>query len=258
MDLNFDSNFFSGKKLLAFDVDGTLSQSRCKIDPEMVDIIKRLLKVKKVAIITGGAFADIERQVLLEIGLTNELNKNLTLLPTNGGGLWIFDGKWVEISAHKLKPEEKEKITKAIQEVVGIEASQPDVNGFGNKIQDRNSEITFSALGEHAPVELKRAWDPDFQKRIVLQGAFEQKLPDFEVKIGGTTSIDITPKGMDKAYGITKLMNYLKLTKEDILFFGDTVYENGNDYPVFLMDVDTVRVSGPEETKERLLRMLGN
>ena len=250
------STVFSGKKLLAFDVDSTLSNSRLPIDGEMTEILQRLLEKKMVAIITGGAFADIEKQILSKIGLDNKLNTNLILLPTNGGGLYIYDTAWREISSHKLLPDEKSKIIKAIQEVVGQKESQPDENGFGNKIQDRNSEITYSALGEHAPLELKHAWDPDFKKRITLQKAFENKLPEFEVKIGGTTSIDITPKGMDKAYGIKKLIDYLKIDKEDILFFGDAVYENGNDYPVFLMDVDTIRVSGPEETKERLLRML--
>ena len=244
---------FKTKKLIAFDVDGTLSQSRSKIDHEMADLLKKLLAKKQVAIITGGAFADIKKQILDEIGLNNELNKNLILLPTNGGGLWIFDKEWKELSSHKLTTEEKWKIVTAIKEVVD---GKENINEFGDKVQDRESEITYSALGEHAPVEFKKAWDPDFKKRIALQQALEKMLPEFEVKIGGTTSIDITPRGMDKAYGMNKAIKYLKINVEDILFFGDAVYENGNDYPVFLMGVDTVRVSGPEETKERLLRFL--
>lgn len=246
---------FKDKKLMAFDVDGTLSSSRSLIDGEMAKLLHELLQVKQVAIITGGAFADIERQVLSKIGLTNTLNKNLTLLPTNGGGLYIFDGEWKEISAHNLSADEKWKIVTAIKEVVNGKESAID---FGDKIQDREAEITYSALGEHAPLELKKAWDPDFKKRIALQHDLEKMLPEFEVKIGGTTSIDITPKGMDKAYGITKLMNHLKLSKGDILYFGDAIYENGNDYPVFLMGVDTVKVTGPEETKERLKILLKN
>ena len=147
---------------------------------------------------------------------------------------------------------------KAIKEV---DANDPELRNnisYGQEIQDRNSEITYSALGENAPIEQKHAWDPDFKKRIGLQSLLKEKLPEFEVKIGGTTSIDITPKGMDKAYGINKLMNHFKLNKDDILFIGDAVYENGNDYPVFEMGVDTIRVTGPEETKERLIRLLKN
>ena len=244
------------KKLIAFDVDGTLSKSRSPIDAEMADILRQLLVIKKVAIITGGAFADIKRQVLDEIGENDERNRNLILLPTNGGGLWIFDSAWQQIDGHELTPEEKEKIVRAMDEVDAADPELRDNKSYGREIQDRNSEITYSALGEQAPLALKQAWDPDFKKRIALQDALMKKLPNFEVKIGGTTSIDITSKGMDKAYGIKKLMDYLKLNKEDILYFGDAVYENGNDYPVFELGVETIRVTGPEETKERLIRLL--
>lgn len=248
----------TNKKLIAFDVDGTLSPSRSPMDTEMAEIFKKLLETKRVAIITGGAFADIKRQILNIIGVKEERNKNLTLLPTNGGGLWVFDHEWKELSSHKLSPEEKDKITKAIHEVVGCDGCKNNNDGLGEKVQDRNSEITYSALGEHAPLELKEAWDPDFKKRISLQSQLMKILPEFEVKIGGKTSIDITAKGMDKSYGINKLMNHFNYSKEDILFFGDAVYENGNDYPVFLMGVDTVKVVGPDETKERLIRLLKN
>ena len=248
----------TNKKLIAFDVDGTLAQSRSPIDIEMAEILKKLLEVKQVAIITGGAFADIKRQILNIIGINDEQNKNLTLLPTNGGGLWVFDHEWKELSSHKLSPEAKEKIIKAINEVIGCEGCKNINDGSGEKIQDRNSEITYSALGEHAAIEEKQAWDPDFKKRIYLQSELMKRLPEFEVKIGGTTSIDITSSGMDKAYGIKKLIEHYNYNKEDILFFGDAVYENGNDYPVFLMGVDTIKVVSPNETKERLIRLLKN
>jgi phosphomannomutase len=246
------------KKLIAFDVDGTLSPSRSPMEADMAEIFKKLLETKQVAIITGGAFADIKRQVLDVIGENNPRNKNLTLLPTNGGGLWVFDGVWKELSSHKLTPEEKEKIIKALKEVDQADFELCNNKSYGAEIQDRNSEITYSALGDHAPVELKQAWDPDFKKRISLQNELMKRLPEFEVKIGGTTSIDITAKGMDKAYAITRLLKHFNYNKEDVLFFGDAVYENGNDYPVFLAGIDTVKVTGPEETKERLIRLLKN
>jgi hypothetical protein len=244
------------KKLIAFDVDGTLSLSRSKIDSEIAELLKKLLSTKQVAIITGGAFADIEKQILSEIGLNNKLNKNLTLLPTNGGGLYIFNNKWEKISGYKLTIDEKEKIINAIKET---EQQNPELctdPNYGAKIQDRNSEITYSALGENAPVELKQIWDKDFSKRIKLQNVLKEKLPEFEVKIGGTTSIDITPKGMDKAYGINKLIEHFKLIREDILFVGDAVYENGNDYPVFQTGIETIKTSGPEETKEIIRKLI--
>jgi len=244
------------KKLVAFDVDGTLSPSRSPIDSEMANLLKELLQIKQVAIITGGAFADIERQILNKIGENEERNKNLTLLPTNGGGLWVFDKKWLELSCYKLTPNEKEEITKAICEVVGNDECANKDDDLGEKIQDRNSEITYSALGEHADIESKHAWDPDFKKRIFLQQELMKRLPEFEVKIGGTTSIDITPKGTDKAFAIKKIMEHFNYSKDDILFLGDAIYENGNDYPVFLLGIDTIKVSDPEDTKKIIKNIL--
>ncbi len=243
-------NYIKNKKLIAFDVDGTISLSRSKIDNEMKILLQDLIEVKQVAIITGGAFTDIEKQVLSEIGLDNKRNKNLTLLPTNGGALYIFKNKWQQIFIHKLTNQEKEKIIQAIKETTGSENCFNDKNSFGQKIQDRESEITYSALGENAPLELKKDWDPNGNKKKVLQLKLAEKLPEFEVKIGGTTSIDITPLGMDKAYALKKLMEYFKLKKEDILFVGDSIYKGGNDYPAYEIGIDTVHVLNPKETKE--------
>jgi len=238
------------KKLIAFDVDGTIAKSRSKIDAEMAELLKKLLITKKVAIITGGAFADIEKQVLSEIGLNNELNNNLILLPTNGGSLQIFDGTWKELSSSKFTPEEKKEIISAIKKVEDDNLEFYNEKVFGKKIQDRNSQITYSALGDQAPTELKYAWDPDLKKKIKLQAELKKSLPNFEVNIGGKTSIDITIKGIDKAFAVQKAMNYLNLEKNDVLFIGDAVYENGNDFPVTKIGIDTIKVTNHEDTKK--------
>lgn len=257
MDQQTSEHLFPSKKIIAFDVDGTIAKSRGPIDAEMADIFRKLLAEKQVAIITGGAFPDIKRQILDEIGTDSVLNKNLILLPTNGGNFYLYiDGAWKEISSHKLTATEKEKIIKVLNEVDQADPELRNNVSYGREIQDRDSEITYSALGEHAPLELKHAWDPDFRKRVTLQKILMEKLPEFEVKIGGTTSIDITTKGMDKAYGMQILLDYFRINKEDILFFGDSVYENGNDYAVYLMGIDTIRVANEDETKERLIRLL--
>ncbi len=73
-------------------------------------------------------------------------------------------------------------------------------------------------------------------------------LPDFEVRAGGTTTIDITKKGIDKAYGMQKLIEQLGLSKEDVLFFGDKLQEGGNDYPVKAMGIDSLEVSDWQDT----------
>ena len=73
---------------------------------------------------------------------------------------------------------------------------------WGEVIEDRGSQITFSALGQQAPLEQKDKWDPDFTKRKKIKAILDTLIPEFSVRMGGATSIDITKPGIDKAYGI--------------------------------------------------------
>ncbi len=252
----YNLEIFKTKKLIAFDVDGTLTQPKGLIDEEMTTLLKELLKIRKMAIITGEAFINIENQILTKLNLTKDHGQNLTLLPTNGGSIYTFDNKWVGTLLCKLTDEEKKEIITAINQVDQQSEELRDNKSYGLEIQDRNSQITYSAYGDKAPLELKLAWDNDFHKRMALQKSLQEKLPNFEVKIGGTTSIDITPPGLNKTYGINKIMSFLKLNKEEILYVGDSVYEKGNDFPVFQMGIDTVKVANPDETKIAIKNML--
>lgn len=72
---------------------------------------------------------------------------------------------------------------------------------WGPALEDRGSQVTYSALGQAAPVDAKLAWDPDNSKKEALRAYAAERLPDLEVRSGGSTSIDITKRGIDKAYG---------------------------------------------------------
>jgi len=82
------------------------------------------------------------------------------------------------------------------------------------------------------------------------------RLPDLEVRSGGSTSIDVTRKGIDKAYGMRKLIDFLELSKDEVLFVGDRLDEGGNDYPVKAMGIDTVAVTRWQDTAEFVLGFL--
>jgi HAD superfamily hydrolase (TIGR01484 family) len=104
-------------------------------------------------------------------------------------------------------------------------------------------------LGQKAPAEEKYAWyEKNNEKRLKLREAISEKLPEYEVRAGGTTTIDITKSGIDKAYGMEKLMQELEVSKEEILFVGDKLDEGGNDYPVKALGIDTIAVEGWEDT----------
>jgi HAD superfamily hydrolase (TIGR01484 family) len=120
---------------------------------------------------------------------------------------------------------------------------------WGEPIEDRGSQITFSALGQQAPLEEKKKWDPDFTKRKKIKADLEKFIPEFSVRLGGTTSVDVTKPGIDKAYGIKKLRDMLGITIKEMIFIGDALFPGGNDYPAKEAGVVSIQVKDPEETK---------
>ena len=120
---------------------------------------------------------------------------------------------------------------------------------WGEIIEDRGSQITFSALGQQAPLEEKEKWDPDFAKRKKIKAILDTLIPEFSVRLGGATSIDVTKPGIDKAYGIGKLRDILGISLKEMIYVGDALFAGGNDYPAEQAGVVSIPVRGPDETK---------
>ena len=135
-----------------------------------------------------------------------------------------------------------------LEAAVSESGFQPQ-QSWGERIEDRGTQITYSALGQEAPLEEKSKWDPDFSKRKQIKAILDKTLPDFSVRLGGTTSIDVTRPGIDKAYGIRKLRDVLGVPIEQMLFIGDALFPGGNDYPAFEAGAESIAVRDPEETK---------
>ena len=74
-------------------------------------------------------------------------------------------------------------------------------------------------------------------------------IPEFSVRLGGTTSVDITKPGIDKAYGIRKLRDTLGIAIEEMIFIGDALFPGGNDYPAKEAGVVSIQVRDPNESK---------
>lgn len=235
------------KKLVVFDLDGTLAESKSALDVEMISLLNILLKLTKVAIISGGDWPQFETQ-LLALSLHPEGLPNLTLLPTCGTKFYIYKNNWVKVYSEDLTPAEKEKITTALNLVIHLSGYQP-TEVWGETIEDRGSQITLSALGQHAPLAMKVLWDPDFKKRLKMQDLLADLIPEFSVRTGGSTSIDVTKLGVDKAYGVRKLARVIEVGIDEMIFIGDALFPGGNDYPIKEIGVHTIAVKGPYETK---------
>lgn len=235
------------KKMIAFDLDGTLSESKQPIDGLTAELLAALLEVVNVAVISGGDWPQFQAQVVSRLASGAKLRR-LFILPTTGTKLFRFERRWKAIYADDFTADERARIREAVDDGVDqCRLREPKV--WGERVEDRGSQITFSGLGQLAPLDAKLAWDPSFDKRKQLQVFLRRRLPDLSVNIGGSTSIDITRQGIDKAYGMRRLAHISGVAFTEMLFFGDAIYPGGNDYPVRQAGIDTIAVRDVAETR---------
>ena len=235
------------KALIVFDLDGTLAESKSSIDVEMAALLDSLLRTVKVAVISGGAWQQFEEQLLAHLSQSAEL-RNLSLLPTCGTTFYQYESGWKQLYSEHFTATQREKIIKALKRAT--ESPERAVESiWGDLIEDRGSQITFSALGQKAPLDEKKKWDPDFSKRQKIKGLLDALIPEFNVRLGGATSMDVTRHGIDKAYGLRKLRDVLCISIEQMIFIGDAIFPGGNDYPAKEAGALTIKVRDPHETK---------
>ncbi len=240
------------KQVIIFSLNGTLTSNGQSIDPETAEMLMTLLDSKKVAVVSGCGMPRFEVQLLKGFGVSPDRFANLFLLPASGTKLLTWKGAWVETYSLHLTPQQKEEIMVALNVALRkVGWSKPAVS-YGTIIQDRGSQITFSGLGENAPIELKAVWDPERSLREKIVAELQTKIPSYDIRIGGMTSIDFTKRGVNKGYGIRKLEELLKLEPETMIFVGDGIYSGGNDFPVKATGIDCVPVKSVLETKELL------
>ncbi len=236
-------------KLIIFDLDGTLVESKQPLTSEMAVLVAKLLAVTKVAVASGGALTQFIKQVVDRLPSYTNL-ENLYLLPTSGGALYEFkNNEWNKIYEEHLSEKEADVIETAMRATAAetglIDFSEPS---YGERIEYRGSQVTLSAFGQEAPLAEKKAWDPNHTKRRILQEAIAVRLPEFSVGMGGATSIDVTKRGIDKAYGIQQLCKRLNISESDALYVGDELMAGGNDEAVYKTSVATCVVENPSDT----------
>jgi HAD superfamily hydrolase (TIGR01484 family) len=213
----------------------------------MSRLLHDLLGIIKVAVISGGDWPQFEKQVLSHLPHDESL-ANLSILPTCGTKLFRYAGQWKKLYSEDFTPDEKAKIVAALKKAVA-EAGFRAEKVWGEVIEDRGSQITFSALGQQAPLEEKKNWDPEFAKRKKIKAIRDLLIPGFSVRMGGATSVDVTKPGIDKAYGVRKLRDVLGISLNEMIFIGDALFAGGNDYPAEQAGVVSIPVQGLNETK---------
>lgn len=255
---------FKPKELIVFDLDGTLTPSKAPMDSEIAVLIAQLLAMKKVAIIGGGKYKTFRMYFLRQLNAPKLLLKNLFLFPTTATSFYIYQSGWKNLYALRLSKAEKNKIRRAFRTVFKEICYRHPKKVYGKAIEDRGTQITFSALGqdvvamlgEKRGVALKTKWlEENRDIKMEIARRLSRLLPDLEVRAAGFTSIDVTKKGIDKAYGLAQIKKHLRVDIKDMLFIGDAIFPGGNDYAVVKTGVDYIPVTGPNQTKD-IIRIL--
>ncbi len=258
------------KKALSFDIDQTLNIAKTPVPDEIAELLTKCLDHFEICPISGQKFDQFLIQIvdrLVETGhATEEQLSHLHLFVAQGTQYYRYNPSgngynkenWERVYNYPLTDEQVAKISKTIEESAReLGFWEEDKLAEGDEIiENRLSQVTFSALGQKAGTEAKYAWDPDCKKREQIVKLCKEKAPEFEYEIGGTTSINAITPGMNKQFGMTKLLEYLKLEMKDVLYFGDMTQPGGNDYPVVKMGFDTITVRSHEDTAYALRGIL--
>lgn len=272
------------KKVLSFDIDQTLNIAKTPIPDEIADLLVKCLDHFEVCPISGQKFDQFLIQIVdrlvehkanaiqlmhlhLFVAQGTQYYKYIpnlkTLGPTSNTvakeSIPYSPSYWQRVYNFPLSSEQVKKITETIEKAAReLGYWEEDKLKPGDEIiENRLSQVTFSALGQKAGTEEKYAWDPDCKKREAIVKKCKKLAPEFEYEIGGTTSINAITPGMNKVFGMTHLLEELRVKKKDILYFGDMTKPGGNDYPVVQMGIDTITVRSHEDTAYALKGILG-
>lgn len=224
------------KKHLFFDMDHTITPARQPIQPKMLELLTNLLQ--DIIIVSGSKVEQMNTQIP---GL------DCAKLGQNGNEAYDFDGQ--ELWKNSLTDSEKEEVFAHITEIKALLPEEP--NPEWTPVEDRGGQITFSPIGNTAPVELKKTYDPDVSKRFEMLRQVPFESDTLVVKIGGSTSFDYFHRDSNKGTNVQKFIELKGWNKEDCIYYGDGLYPGGNDEAVIGI-IDTEAVSSDEDTYQKL------
>jgi phosphomannomutase len=254
----------ANKQLIVFDLDGTLAPSKSSADRKMIGLILKLLEVKKMAVIGGGKYSQFKQQLLDQLPRRDVRLHNLFLFPTTSNAFYRYHASWKNVYSLTLSSMEKTSIRKAMKEVLKEIDYVPPKKIYGVVLEDRTTQMSFSPLGQDVVtvlgkkgIRMKEEWKKKNDKiRFKIAKLLGERLPKLEVRVGGLTTIDITRKGIDKAYGVRQIEKHLNIPIRDMVFIGDALYPGGNDAAARKTGIDCISVRGPEDTKRIIQRII--
>ncbi len=249
------------KKLLAFDLDGTLTPPYKEVLVQHKKFFENFIKSFdwKIAIITWSTLEKVEQQLLDYI--SSDLFAKIYVSTCNGWVCYIFDYSLQErrpLWEYKFDEKDLNFLKSSLYEArdqVLKEKIKPIWEDFVVKWWYM---VSFSVIWKDAPDHLKENRDPEWRKRKKLIEYLKEKFSQYEFYIWWRTAIDILPNWVNKWFVLEKLVDFEKINKKEVLFFGDWFVRWGNDWPVKEYWFDVVEVSWLEQTFNFIKQILWN
>jgi hypothetical protein len=233
-----------------FDLDGTLTESRTLITARMTELLQALLEVADIGVISGA----VQRQMRAQIPWLDDYP--IYVMPQSGNETYFRNRL---LWRNKLDEETLGFIQTHIEELRGSPSYKRIVFDYvldeNDIVEFRGGQVSFSMIGHNAPLSRKTLFDPDAAKRKALLKEFPFECGLAEVNIGGTTNLDYTRRGWNKAGNVTRLTTQLGWRLDQCTYIGDRLHEGGNDY-VMVPIMACESVTGPADTARCIERML--
>ena len=205
---------------LIFDVDGTLTSARSMMLDEMARMLRHIIAHFPVFLVTGSDIGKLEGQVPQDI-----LETAAGLFCCSGNEMWC-KGHLIYQMRHAFADE-------LISFVEALLAASPYRVRTGNHIEERTGSLNVSVVGRNASMLQRKNYnlhDRADGERLRLISAIEERFPQYEASRGGQISIDIAPRGWNKARVLKEV--HARLPDAAVQFFGDTISHGGNDLPL--------------------------
>lgn len=236
-----------------FDLDNTLTRSKSLIEPEHAGILRSLSDHADVIVVSGS------HQDVIRKHLGQSLEGRYRILSQNGN--YATDLNGTVLWERRLNDAQKNAVYQFIEEVKRY--AQLSVKNERDLVEDRGCQISYSLIGHNEDVSKKEKFDPDFSKRLALLKHFHKEVErldrdlSIEIKIGGTTCLDIFERGKNKGYGVAELVRLMDWKKEECMYVGDALFPGGNDETVIGV-IPTKLVTDYHDTYEYLKRVLSS
>ncbi len=233
------------KRLLAFDMDGTMTQHKTPLKAAQKSTLDALGKKYKLLMIGAGAVMRI----------FNQLNQYpIDIVGNYGMQLGIYKNGTQDIIFSANEPCDRESVDRRVTEL-RKKYGYNDYAGENTEFHPSGC-ITIPLLGTKADPDDKLAFDPDRKKRRLMLDDVKALFPEYNVFIGGSSSFDMNPVPYDKAWALADYCRRFGYAKDEVIYVGDDYDIGGNDEPVLLAGYDFIKIDNYLDFPEKMESLL--